>query len=37
MAEIDEEVKFHTKADTIEYITRTNGDRIHFLSLKLSL
>lgn len=36
MAEIDEEVTFHTKADQIEFNTRTNGDRIHIRNLKLT-
>lgn len=36
MPEIEEEVIFHTKADQIEFKTRTNGDEVHIHKLKLS-
>lgn len=36
MPEIEEEVTFHTKADQIEFKTRTNGDMITIHSLNLT-
>ena len=34
--EIEEEVTFHTKADGIEFKTKTNGDSIFIHTLRLS-
>ena len=36
MAEIEEEVVFHTRADQVKFITHTNGDAIHMKGLSLS-
>lgn len=36
MAEIEEEVVFHTKADQVEFNTRTNGDKLRIRQLNLS-
>ncbi len=36
MAEVEEEVIFHTKADQVQFRTQTNGDNIHIKNLKLS-
>ena len=36
MAEIEEEVIFHTKADSIEFKTRTNGDTLFIHTLRLT-
>ena len=36
MAEIEEEVIFHTKADGIEFKTRTNGDTLFIHTLHLT-
>ncbi len=36
MAEVEEEVIFHTKADGIEFKTRTNGDTLFIHTLKLT-
>ena len=36
MAEIEEEVVFHTKADQVEFHTKTNGDKLNIKNLKLT-
>ncbi len=36
MAEVEEEVIFHTKADQVQFTTQTNGDRLHMKNLKLN-
>ena len=36
MAEVEEEVIFHTKADQVRFQTQTNGDTIYLKNLKLS-
>lgn len=36
MAEVEEEVKFHTKADQVQFRTQTNGDYINLQRLILS-
>ena len=36
MAEIDEEVVFHTKTDQVKFHTQTNGDDIHIKNLNLT-
>ncbi len=36
MAEVEEEVVFHTRADQVKFHTQTNGDTIHLKNLKLS-
>ncbi len=36
MAEVEEEVKFHTKADQVQFHTQTNGDNIHIKNMKLT-
>lgn len=36
MAEVDEEVTFHTKADQVQFHTQTNGDTIRMTNLKLT-
>lgn len=36
MAEVEEEVIFHTKADQLEFKTRTNGDSLFIHTLSLS-
>lgn len=35
MAQVAETVTFYTKADQIHFQTRTNGDELHILNLKL--
>ena len=36
MAEIDEEVTFHTKADQVRFNTQTNGDTVQIINLALT-
>ena len=36
MAEIEEEVTFHTKADQVQFHTQTNGDKLYMKNLKLT-
>ncbi len=36
MAEVEEEVIFHTKADQVKFFTQTNGDKLNLLKLKLT-
>ncbi len=36
MAEVEEEVTFHTRADQVRFHTQTNGDNIHLKNLKLT-
>ncbi len=36
MAEVEEEVTFHTKADQVLFNTQTNGDGVTLRRLKLS-
>lgn len=36
MAEIEEECKFETMADQVQFRTQTNGDEIRIRTLKLS-
>ena len=36
MAEVEEELTFHTKVDQVKFLTRTNGDEIHIKTLSLS-
>ena len=36
MAEIDEEVVFETRADQVEFKTKTNGDSLHIVGLELT-
>ncbi len=36
MAEVEEEVVFHTSADSIEFKTKTNGDSIFIHTLHLT-
>ncbi len=36
MAEIEEEVTFHTVADQVQFNTQTNGDRLHLRKLALT-
>ncbi len=36
MAEVEEEVKFHTKADQVQFFTLTNGDKLNIKDLMLS-
>ncbi len=36
MAEVEEEVIFHTRADQVQFHTQTNGDNIHLKGLKLT-
>lgn len=36
MAEVEEELTFHTRADQVKFHTQTNGDDIHIKRLNLS-
>ena len=36
MAEIEEELTFHTKADQVQFNTRTNGDGLRINNLALT-
>jgi len=36
MAEVEEEVTFHTRADQVKFITQTNGDKIRIDKLELA-
>lgn len=36
MAEVEEEVKFHTMVDQVKFHTQTNGDNIRIMNLKLT-
>lgn len=36
MAEVEEEVTFHTKTDQVKFFTQTNGDKLNILNLKLT-
>lgn len=36
MAETEEEVTFHTRADQIQFHTQTNGDKLNMKNLKLT-
>jgi len=36
MAEVEEECTFNTKADQVQYITKTNGDSIHIKHIILT-
>ena len=36
MAELEEEVVFETKADQVEFKTKTNGDSLHVVGLHLT-
>ena len=36
MAEIEEEVVFHTRADQVKFFTQTNGDKLNLVNLKLT-
>ncbi len=36
MAEIEEEVVFETRADQVEFKTKTNGDSLHVVGLHLT-
>ena len=36
MAQVAETVTFNTKEDQVQFNTRTNGDELHILNLKLN-
>ncbi len=36
MAEVEEEVIFLTKADQVKFFTKTNGDKLNLVDLKLT-
>lgn len=36
MAEIEEEVTFHTKPDQVKFTTTTNGDALHIKGFRFS-
>ncbi len=36
MAEIEEEVTFHTRTDQVKFITQTNGDKINIKGIHLT-